>query len=207
MSDPLPELRASDADREQTAERLRRAAGEGRLTVEELEERLHAVYEARTHAELAPLVADVPEDPSAAHASRVPVRRGEGGSRWVISVLGGSDRTGHWRLARRCSVINVMGGSDIDLNDVELADDHVELFVFSLMGGAEVHVPDGLNVEVSELALLGGNAVELGLARPDPGGPVLRIRMLSIMGGSDVKRGRKLTRAERKAARRAERGG
>ena len=36
----LPELRASDADREHTAERLRQAAGEGRLTIEELEERL-----------------------------------------------------------------------------------------------------------------------------------------------------------------------
>jgi uncharacterized protein DUF1707 len=206
MSDPMPDLRASDDDRERTAERLRRAAGEGRLTVDELEERLHAVYEARTHGELAPLVADVPAD-GEARAGRMPVRRGEGGSRWVISVLGGSDRRGHWRLGPRCTVINVMGGSDLDLNDAELADDHVELLVFSLMGGAEVHVPEGLNVEVSEFALLGGNDVELGVARPDPGGPVLRIRMLSIMGGSDVKRGRKLTRAERKAARRAARGG
>ena len=44
--DSLPELRASDAEREQTAELLRRAAGEGRLTLDELDERLGAVYEA-----------------------------------------------------------------------------------------------------------------------------------------------------------------
>jgi hypothetical protein len=205
MPDPLPDLRASDADRDRTAERLRRAAGEGRLSVEELEERLQAVYAARTHADLVPLVADVPAD-AAASPDRVRVVPGEGGSRWVVSVLGGSDRKGRWRIARRCTVVNIMGGSDLDLNDVELADENVELFVFSLMGGSGIRVPDGLNVEVSGFALLGGNNVELDVASPDPGGPLLRVRMLSIMGGSDVKRGRRLTRAERRAARRVERG-
>jgi hypothetical protein len=202
-----PDLRASDDDRERTAERLRHAAGEGRLTVEELEERLHAVYEARMRSELATLVADVPADPSAPHARRVPVRYGEGGSRWIVSVLGGSDRKGHWRIARRCTVISVLGGSDLDLNEAELADDQVELTVFSVLGGSDLRVPEGLNVEVSEFALLGGNEVELGVARPDPGGPVLKVRMLAILGGSSLRRGRKLTRAERTAARRVERGG
>ena len=42
-------------------------------------------------------------------------------------------------------------------------------------------------------------ASKLGETLPDPGGPTLQIRMISIMGGSDVKRGRKLSRAERKA--------
>jgi Domain of unknown function (DUF1707) len=53
-------LRASDADREQFAERLRQATGEGRLVAEELEERLEAVFAARTYGELDPLVADLP---------------------------------------------------------------------------------------------------------------------------------------------------
>jgi len=55
-----PDLRASDADREAIAERLRAAAGEGRLTLEEADERLAAAYAARTVAELAPLTADLP---------------------------------------------------------------------------------------------------------------------------------------------------
>ena len=47
---------------------------------------------------------------------------------------------------------------------------------------------------------MGGNDVQLGDdERPDPGGPTIHIRMVSIMGGSSVKRGRKLSRAERKA--------
>jgi hypothetical protein len=56
----MTELRASDADREGVAERLRGAAGEGRLTADELEERLEAAFSAQTQAELEPLTADLP---------------------------------------------------------------------------------------------------------------------------------------------------
>ncbi len=55
-------LRASDADREHVAERLRKAASEGRLLAEELEQRLGAALTARTYGELDPLVADLPTD-------------------------------------------------------------------------------------------------------------------------------------------------
>jgi DUF1707 SHOCT-like domain/Cell wall-active antibiotics response LiaF, C-terminal len=195
-----PDVRASDDDRERTAEQLRQAASQGRITVDELEERLQAAYAARTQGELAPIVADLPaaaERP----VGRLPVRRGEGGTGWLVSILGGHDRRGHWRIAPHLRVINVMGGSDLDLHEAELADDPVVITVFSLMGGTEIRVPEGLNVEVSQFALLGGNSVELGPSHPDPGGPVVRIRMLSIMGGSDVKRGRRLTRAERRQER------
>lgn len=53
------DLRASDADREATVERLRVAAMEGRLDSDELEERLHAAYGARHCSDLARLTADV----------------------------------------------------------------------------------------------------------------------------------------------------
>jgi hypothetical protein len=53
-------LRASDADRDQIAERLRHATAEGRLLAEELEERLEAVFAARTYGELDALVVDLP---------------------------------------------------------------------------------------------------------------------------------------------------
>jgi hypothetical protein len=198
---PHPALRASDADRERTATLLREAAGDGRLTVEELDERLDAAYAARTRAELEPLLADV-QDPAtaatAAAARTLPVRPGPGATRWIVSVMGGNDRKGRWRVAQRCTVVNVMGGSDLDLNNAELAADHVELRVFSLMGGSDIRVPDGLDVEVSKLALMGGNDVDLGTQPPTPGGPKVRIRLLSIMGGTDVKRGRRRSRRERR---------
>lgn len=56
-------LRASDADRDQIAERLRKATAEGRLLAEELEERLEATFSARTYGELDAVVADLPSAP------------------------------------------------------------------------------------------------------------------------------------------------
>jgi len=204
-----PELRASDRDRDRTAEHLRRAAGDGQLTVDELDERLQATHLARTRADLEQLTADLQpvEDhgqadlrPAAAPApGGVTVRRGEGGARWLVAIMGGLERKGRWRLAERSTSLNIMGGSELDLNEVELASDHVELTVVSFMGGAEIRVPEGLAVEVSELAFMGGNSVDIGAARPGQGGPVLHLRLLSFMGGAEVKRGPKRSRRERKA--------
>lgn len=63
-----PDLLASDAERERTAEILRYALSEGRLDTEEFERRLHAVYKVRWRSELGPLTADV----STESASLVP---------------------------------------------------------------------------------------------------------------------------------------
>jgi Domain of unknown function (DUF1707) len=71
MSDRAPALRVADADRERVAERLRRAAGEGRLGPEELEQRLEAAFNARTRGELEPLVADLPPERPRAGARRI----------------------------------------------------------------------------------------------------------------------------------------
>ena len=60
---PADDLRASDAERERVAEHLRTQAGEGRLTVEVLDERLERAYAATTRAELAALTADLPQPP------------------------------------------------------------------------------------------------------------------------------------------------
>jgi hypothetical protein len=199
-SDERPDLRASDAERELTAETLRTAMGEGRLTVEELEERLRAVYTVPTTRELERLVSDVtvPTPVAPANASGLAVRPGPGGDRWVVSIMSGHDRRGRWRIAERCTVLNIMGGSEIDLNDVELSETVTQLTVISVMGGGEIRVPDGVAVEVSNVAIMGGNDVQLGDEVVLPGGPVIRIRLVSIMGGSGVKRGRKLSKAERK---------
>jgi hypothetical protein len=70
-------LRASDADRDAVTERLREAAGEGRLAPDELEERVDSALRARTYGELARLVADLPRRPNS------PWRPAGGGGRAV----------------------------------------------------------------------------------------------------------------------------
>jgi hypothetical protein len=210
-------LRASDAERERAAELLREAMASGRLTVDELEDRSRLVFEAKTRADLEHLIGDVlvPRDdahPVAAgppaglpSVERTNVRRGAAGTHRVLSILGGSRRTGRWQLAASCSVINVLGGSELDLSEVELTQDRVELKVISVLGGAEITLPPGLNVEVSEMVFLGGNEVDIATEQPDPGGPVVHLRLVSILGGSEVRRGPKLTRRQRKELERSER--
>ena len=200
MDPQLPELRASDADREAAVDTLRHAASDGRLTTDELEERVSTAYAARTRNELARLTADLSVVP--AQPSGLTVSDGPGGDRWVISVMGGHEKKGRWRLAARCTVLNVMGGSDIDLNDAELSGPVTELNMYSIMGGGSIRVPHGIEVHVSNFAFMGGNDADIGNERPDPGGPTLRLKLISIMGGSDVKRGRKLSRAEKRDLRR-----
>lgn len=203
-----PDVRASDADRDRVAEVLRQAAGEGRITVEELDERIDRALGARTHGELAELTADLPPTAHAAAAPAtpaLPVRPGEGGRRWLISIMSGHDRRGHWRLGERLTSINIMGGGDIDLNDAELSAHETTIHVLAIMGGATVRVPEGPDVRVSEFALMGGNDVHLGEQPPVPGGPIVHIKLFSVMGGSDVKRGRRLTREQRRELKRQRR--
>jgi len=66
----MSELRAADTDRERIAERLRSAAGEGRLSADELEGRLEVAFGASTFAELESLVADLPQPRGAEDAGR-----------------------------------------------------------------------------------------------------------------------------------------
>lgn len=207
MSDPsqrepstTPALRASDAEREHVIELLRGAAGEGRLDLDELDERLTRAYASRTTSELEALTADVVAPGAAAvagAAGRPLVRPGAGGTGHVISIMGGHERRGHWRVAPRCTVINVMGGSDLDMTGAELSDAETTITVFSLMGGGELRVPDGAEVSVSKLAIMGANDVRLA-DRPAPAGaPVIHVRLLSIMAGFKVRQGPKRKRHER----------
>jgi hypothetical protein len=68
-------MRASDADREHVAARLRDAAAEGRLSADELDERLGAALQARTYGDLDRLVVDLPSMHVAPPRSRALTRR------------------------------------------------------------------------------------------------------------------------------------
>jgi hypothetical protein len=183
--------RASDAEREATVTHLREAAAEGRLTVEELTERLDAAYAASTRAELEPLTADLPVAPSS-----VTVERGRGGTRFVLGILGGGDRRGRWRVAERVVVVNVFGGADLDLREATLAGPEITIWVISLFGGSDIIVPEGVYAELSSFALFGGDDLKLEGPAPPPGAPVVHVRTVSIFGGTDVttRRGRRRRR-------------
>jgi Domain of unknown function (DUF1707)/Cell wall-active antibiotics response 4TMS YvqF len=180
-----PAVRASDDEREAVVGRLRTAAGEGRLALDELADRLDRALGAVTRAELEPLTADLPRQ-APAEAPAIRPRR------WIVGIMGGGDHRGRWRIASRCTVVNVMGGADLDLTGAVVEGPETKIRVFSLMGGSDIVVPDGVHVELGGFAFMGGNSLRLEDAPPPPSGaPVVRVRAYSVMGGTDVKRARR----------------
>ena len=77
-------LRISDHERQEFVDQLTRHCAEGRITFDELDERVAKAWEARTQADLAPLAADLPGPACGKEPRRPTSRRG-------------------WRTARRCS--------------------------------------------------------------------------------------------------------
>ncbi|MFA1549138.1 DUF1707 domain-containing protein [Actinomadura chokoriensis] len=57
-----PDVRASDADRDRVAGSLREHCALGRITMDELEERLESVYGAKTLGQLQEVTSDLPEE-------------------------------------------------------------------------------------------------------------------------------------------------
>jgi Domain of unknown function (DUF1707)/Cell wall-active antibiotics response 4TMS YvqF len=187
-------LRASDADRERVANVLREAAGDGRLTMDELDQRLDAVYAAKTYAELEPITHDLPETgtgyvPAASPAaSRDPARfGGEPTSQGAVAILGGFTRKGEWIVPKEFTAFMFMGGGEIDLREARFSQREVSIHIVAIMGGCEVIVPEDATVYVTGIGVLG--AFEHSDAGPgSPDGPVISINGLAFMGGVDVKR-------------------
>jgi hypothetical protein len=188
------DLRASDADRERVANVLREAAGDGRLTMDELDERLDAVYAAKTYAELEPITRDLPDAdaarvpaPSSA-AARNPARfGGEPTSSGAVAILGGFTRKGDWVVPKEFTAFMFMGGGEIDLRDARFTEREVTIHIVAMLGGCEVIVPEDATVYVTGIGILG--AFEHSDAGPgSPDGPVITINGLAFLGGVDVKR-------------------
>ncbi|MER6386442.1 DUF1707 domain-containing protein [Streptomyces sp. NPDC001250] len=208
-SAPAPDLRASDADRERVAEVLRDALAEGRLDMAEFEERLDAVYKARTYGELTPLTRDLPTGGTAAPApvsfTKAPVESGswdsrivggEGSSTGGFGILSGFERKGRWTVPKRFNCFAFMGGGEIDLREANFADREVEINCVAIMGGVQVTVPPGVEVVVRGIGIMGGFEHPRDDEPFEPGAPRVIIGGFAFWGGVGVER--KVTRAEQK---------
>ena len=195
-ADPDPaSLRASDKDRESAAEVLREAAGEGRLSMSELDERLDAVYEAKTYADLEPIVRDLPHPaiaPGAAvqaspPASAVERSGGKPASGSAIAVMSGFSRKGDWVVPANFTAVVVMGGGELDLREAHFSAPEVNIHATAIMGAIAIIVPDDAEVQVTGVGLLG--VFEHGpTGAGRPGGPKIHIGGVAFWGAVDVRR-------------------
>jgi hypothetical protein len=201
-------LRASDSDRERVAQLLHTALAEGRLTVAELQERLDIVYASKTLGELEPVTRDlpghtdlVPRPPSAPVplTKNLPVTGdarvgGTPTSSVAFALMSGATRKGPWVIPVQFSAVALMGGVDLDLTQALFAEREVTITAVAIMGGVDIVVPDGITVIVSGIGFMGAFEDNAQVQGP-PGGPVVRINGVALMGGVDVHR-RKRRRGE-----------
>jgi hypothetical protein len=190
--DNRPELRISDTDRDRTAEVLREAHAHGRITVDELDERLTSVYSAKTYADLVPITRDLPAvkdaatPPQNARSSRI------GGTprfRMSLAILGGASRDGAWVVPPEYKAIATLGGIKLDMSDSTFSEPETVIRAYAVLGGMEITVPADAEVDVGAVGIMGG--VDHGAEGPGvPGGPRIRIVGVAVMGGIEVKRGR-----------------
>ncbi|WP_433179537.1 DUF1707 SHOCT-like domain-containing protein [Actinoallomurus sp. CA-150999] len=189
------EMRISDAERDQVAAILREAAGEGRLGLDELDERLTAVYAAKTYGELEPITRDLPEPatrPAVAQGDRF---GGTPGTRTFLGIMSGFQRKGAWVVPEDLTAIAFWGGGQLDLREARFESRQVTIRAFAVMGGMEIIVPEDAEVHVNGIGIMGGfdhRASGVGA----PGAPKIIITGFAFWGGVGVTR--KATDAERR---------
>ncbi len=185
-------LRVSDAEREAAAARLGEHCAAGRLTLEELAERVGTAMAAVTDADLAPLFADLPgtgtDLPEVASAGPVAVAAAPPGraSGLTVAVMASASRRGRWRLRSRTAAAAVMGSCTLDLRSAEVTTPQVTVDALAAMGSVTVVVPEGIDVELVGLALMGSKRFRVRDVPPAPGSPRVRVRAWAVMGSVTV---------------------
>jgi hypothetical protein len=168
------------------------------MTVEDFEARVDAAHRATTTEELRALLRDLPsgELPVVADSAEHPARRGERQlmprehqreTAYAVAVLGGTRRTGRWSPARVNHAIAIMGSAELDFREALLPPGVTEIKIYTIMGGVEIIVPPGLNVESHGIGIMGGfEHAGDDVREADPSAPVLRVSGVALMGGVDV---------------------
>jgi hypothetical protein len=188
---PDPAIRASDAEREQTIERLRAAAGEGRLTLEELADRIETVAGSRTREDLELVTADLPRPDSGVVAMPQPVGSGVGGTgspHQVVTaptrntaVFGDLKRAGPWQLPASSRWDTLFGDVKLDLREAQVPAGEIVIDVRTGIGDIELLVPEGVLVEVRAKTLFGDVKQDAGMAAP-PGAPRIVLTGSTLLG-------------------------
>ena len=147
------QLRASHQDRDRVVEILRVAAGDGRLTAEELDQRLEAALTARTYAELAVLTTDLPAAGSAG-AATVPEPKD------VVRVdcgSGSTRRDGRWVVPHRVDVRVTSGSVKLDFTDAIIGQPSLKVDAEVHSGNLTLVTRPGIVVDADEVSVRSGS--------------------------------------------------
>jgi hypothetical protein len=193
MTDPTVAPVALRHRREVTITELCEHFARDHIEADDLERLIDRAHAAKSLVELDALLTGLPsldEPPPRPTEETVALAHSHlaGDHQFVIALMGGAMRKGPWSPARNVYVTTFMGGASLDFREASLDSGVTEVYVLAIMGGVEIIVPPGLQVESSGIGIMGGFDHGRGATRnPDPNAPILRISGLALMGGVEIK--------------------
>jgi hypothetical protein len=191
-------MRISDADRQRVADVLRDAAGEGRIDLDELEERLELTWGAKTYADLVPITSDLAlpshgathPQPASAPVPRPPAGVPAVGHNSSTAIMSECKRQGVWAVPEHHSAFALMGSVVLDLREAQLSAQHTQINASAIMGEVKIIVPAHMHVVLDGTPIMGefSQAKDKVPAELGPGSPSIRVRGMALMGSVTVQR-------------------
>jgi hypothetical protein len=181
---PVPpgELRASHQDRDSVVEQLRIAAGDGRLTAAELDERLELALTARTYRELATLTADLPAAPGHGSAGLPPVPgAGQPEPKELVRIQCGAGRArrdGPWIVPQRMEVSVSSGHVRLDFTEAVITARTLRIDASVRSGNLTMVTRPGIAVDADDVSVTSGHV----RVKPWPGPDAPQILRISVVG-------------------------
>jgi len=181
-------LRASDADRQRVADVLGQAYADGRLSMDEFNERNAAVWAAKTIGDLTPITLDLGGTPATVavdggaglvNVNGVPAIR-------TYAILSTKRQPEYWAVPSMISVLSFMGSAEYDCRKATFLSPRVELSIFAYMGSVILYVPDGVSVIDKTTSVL-GSIVLKDLTPAKPGAPVIELTGFIFVGSVEVR--------------------
>jgi hypothetical protein len=150
-------LRASHEDRDRVIELLRVAAGDGRLTAEELEERIEIAFSARTYGELAKLTSDLPATGHAIAPVGVTAPVPAKDVARLETRSGNLTRVGRWMVPRRIEARVTSGNIKLDFTEAAIAHTRIDIEAEIRSGNLLIITKPGIAVDTDDVAIRSGN--------------------------------------------------
>lgn len=206
-------LRIGNAEREEAILQLQRAAAEGRLTQDEVDERVAAAGAALTYADLDLLFADLPVVPPSRQFGQQflpspPERRGWSPDNRLVLAAGMSRerRSGPWEIPPFLQISGDFGSVQLDCREAICLAPVVDIDINGGAGNIRIIVPDGWGVDTERIAKGWGTVRNRAQHQPDPGQPLLVLHGTAGMGSlkirpatSERQRRRQLRRPDRES--------
>lgn len=187
------EDRPIESVREEVIDQLIMNYSHGKLSFEAFERRLDIAMASNDNNEIAQLAEDLDlhvdkeyvENKKRDFFATVSPIDGEE-TDYLINIFGGSNRSGHWTVAKELFSVSIFGGSDIDFSEARFSHARTKLKVFCLFGGDNIYIPENINV-VSKAFCIFGGVDNKAPSIADRNAPTITIEGFCIFGGISIK--------------------